>query len=268
MVKKLLCFVAVFLCFGCSSTHVLNEIYPREVRYIPAHELNAEKSWDLKTCTSRVEIARRLMGKGFHEVALRQLKEEVKGQGTNSAEILYLIGICEREMGDKHKAKRSFQAALRYDANYAPAYDGLGVVCFLEGYLWQAEKFFKKAVELDPGRADFQNNLGFLYLHKRNFLLAEKRFRRCLSIDPNFTKAINNLGSCLALLAREEEALAVFQEIMSKSEALNNMGVVFEVADQEAKALEYYQKAVRAEPSLTIAQNNLKRFKKIINRTE
>lgn len=98
-------------------------------------------------------------------------------------------------------ALQEYQIATQKDPNYAPAYNGLGLVYSALGQVPEADSAFTRAIKLDPKNSDTHNNYGsFLCKNGRygesvaQFLEAVKN---PLYSTPNF--AYTNAGICSAL---------------------------------------------------------------------
>lgn len=86
------------------------------------------------------------------------------------------------EQGKYEIALKEFQLAIKYDANYATAYNGLGMVHAKLGELQQADAAFKQAIQLNPKDSAVQNNYG-------NFLCANGKHIESI---PYFLNAVKN----------------------------------------------------------------------------
>lgn len=64
-------------------------------------------------------------------------------------------------------ALEEFNEAVKFDSNYAPAHNGLGMVYSALGEDAKADASFKRSISLDPGNSESRNNYG-TYLCSRN----------------------------------------------------------------------------------------------------
>ena len=88
----------------------------------------------------------------------------------------------------------AYKLAVRLDANYAPAYGGLGDAYFNSGNSEQALAAYKEQVRLAPNDADAQYDLGFFYNAMGRHGEAFAPLVRATSLDPNFAEAFYGLG--------------------------------------------------------------------------
>ena len=245
--------VAVTLLFfiGCATK--------RDIKRKPLPPPLEENLSSREVKPDHLALARQLIEKGYHDVALVQIAEAEKKNGPNP-ESRFLTGVCEREEGRLIEAEAAFQEAIRQDANYAPAYNGLGITLFASGKPDEGLKAFEQAVSLNPGEAAFQNNLGYGYLLESRLPEAEKHFRKSTALMPGYPSALNNLGFCLIRLGRDAEALQALQRMLSPGEAYNNLGAAHERCGRPWKALVYYREALRKSPNLAQARKNVSRL--------
>jgi choline-sulfatase len=81
----------------------------------------------------------------------------------SDCESLNDLGMAYLETGKLADAERVFKWSLAADAEYAPGYNGLGLVSVRKPDLQAARGFFEKAVQLDPNLLEAQLNLGRIY---------------------------------------------------------------------------------------------------------
>jgi Tfp pilus assembly protein PilF len=243
---------AVILC-GCAvqSAQKAPPLRPQETETQP--------DWQPSDEPNHLALARDLIRQGHHTVALRQLELATRGNESDP-ESHYLRGVCQRETGDLAGARKSFQRAIRMDREFAPAYNGLGIVCFTSGQYPEAHKAFSKAATLNPADPDFLNNLGVLEMRTHRAKAALTRFEACLRIAPDFTPAKNNLAECLVRLGRDAAALAFLEHHFPPAVASNNLGAIYEQVGYPSRARGMFLRALEQDPDLTAANRNLNRL--------
>ena len=170
----------------------------------------------------------------------KQLADEVIRRFPNSPDALEIKARFLMLFGETEAAKNCWLAALKLDANYAYALQGLGKVAILNSEFEQAIEYLKKSIPSQPTNADpvhdlsdaymkvgkpdesiaclraFADNnpqsaltfllLGQSYLAKEQFEDAEKAFRTVLQISPGQPRAENGLATALVRLGKREEA--------------------------------------------------------------
>ena len=92
-------------------------------------------------------------------------------------------------------ATKASEKAITINAEYAPAYNNLGMVAMSRNDYAQAEKYFKKATSLKTAGAMEWFNLGSLYYFQRNMRDSKFALERSLNISPNLIEARYNLAA-------------------------------------------------------------------------
>ena len=118
-------------------------------------------------------------------------------------------------------AIRSYEEALKLDANYAPAYAGIaeaysGLIAlgFLkpEEALAKAKAAVEKALAIDDGLAEAHKALGAIrLLIEWDLAGGERELKRALSINPNLSGAQTLMGYYLQMMGRLPESLVMIR---------------------------------------------------------
>ena len=108
-------------------------------------------------------------------------------------------GLVEEadKMADEKKwpeAIDAYKLAIRLDANYAPAYGGLGDAYFNSGNSEQALAAYKEQARLAPNDANAQFDLGYFYNAMGRHGEAFAPLVKATSLDPNFAEAFYGIG--------------------------------------------------------------------------
>jgi len=101
------------------------------------------------------------------------------------------------KMADEKKwpeAIDAYKLAIRLDANYAPAYGGLGDAYFNSGNSEQALVAYKEQVRLAPNDPMAQYDLGYFYNAMGRHGEAFAPLVKATSLDPNFAEAYYGVG--------------------------------------------------------------------------
>jgi tetratricopeptide (TPR) repeat protein len=88
----------------------------------------------------------------------------------------------------------AYKLAIRLDANYAPAYGGLGDAYFNSGNSDQALVAYKEQVRLAPNDAQAQFDLGYFYNAMGRHGEAFAPLQRATALDPSFAEAFYGIG--------------------------------------------------------------------------
>jgi len=238
----------LFLMFssGCAGIqkkpdNVLTGSYKKKIE--PENSFKSAK--DLKP--DYLKLSKELIKQGYYDVALAQL-EKIKKNKKNEAQIYFLMGKCNKGNKEYLKAEKNFQKAIDINPDYAPAYNGLGLICDMTGKRENAWKFYKKAIRLNPAMADFYNNLGFSEIMGKRFQEAELHLLKSIALNPDFIKAKNNLALAYIMTDEDEKAFTVLKNIYPLNIACYNMGALYIKKGDGKKADEMYKKAVELHP--------------------
>jgi len=107
-----------------------------------------------------------------------------------------LVDEAEKMAEEKKwsEAIDAYKIAIRLDANYAPAYGGLGDAYFNSGNSEQALVAYKEQVRLAPNDAQAQFDLGYFYNAMGRHGEAFNPLVKATSLDPNFAEAFYGIG--------------------------------------------------------------------------
>jgi len=108
------------------------------------------------------------------------------------------IGWQYVEDGDLVTAEKRFKVALQYDADYAPAYFGLGYISSKREDLRQAIVHYRKALDLDPTIVNAWANLGTSLAISGQSDEARTAFVAALDLDPGNQYANCGMAQMLA----------------------------------------------------------------------
>ncbi|MDG1803010.1 MAG: tetratricopeptide repeat protein, partial [Paracoccaceae bacterium] len=93
-------------------------------------------------------VGHRLMDAGEHELALAAYSRAAVQQGFN-VDTLSALGSANLRLGRLNQAERLLRRAVKEDANYAPAWNNLGVLLMEQGKTTEARQIFRRAFATD-----------------------------------------------------------------------------------------------------------------------
>ncbi|MEQ8936902.1 MAG: tetratricopeptide repeat protein [Amphiplicatus sp.] len=105
-------------------------------------------------------------------------------------------------------------------------------------------------------------NRGIVFNRAGRYVDAFADFDAALDEDPELSEAWLNRGNSMLLTGRADDALenydsALAYGISKESVAWYNIGLAYEAKNNKAKAREAYEKALKASPAFTLAQQKL-----------
>jgi tetratricopeptide (TPR) repeat protein len=108
----------------------------------------------------------------------------------------------------------TYKIAIRLDANYAPAYGGLGDAYFNSGKWEEGLAAYKEQARLEPNSARSQYDLGYAYNAMGRHGEAFAPLVRATSLDPNYAEAYYGIGYAYLRGADFEKSLPFFKSAM------------------------------------------------------
>src|SRR5258708_4287412 len=107
-----------------------------------------------------------------------------------------LVEEADKMADDKKwpEAIDAYKLAIRLDANYAPAYGGLGDAYLNSGNSEQALAAYKDQVRLAPNDAAAQYDLGYFYNAMGRYGESFAPLVKATNLDPNFAEAYYGIG--------------------------------------------------------------------------
>ena len=103
-------------------------------------------------------------------------------------------GVAALQHGDKEKAKRFFQQALKSDPRNVDAHTYLGMVAADANELKEAERHFAAAASLAPSEPSTRNNYGAILMRLGRRSEARMQFEASLKLNADQPSALTNLA--------------------------------------------------------------------------
>src|SRR6266404_5532459 len=124
-----------------------------------------------------------------------------------------LVDEADKMADDKKwpEAIDAYKLAIRLDANYAPAFGGLGDAYFNSGNSEQALAAYKEQVRLAPNHADAQYDLGYFFNAMGRHGEAFAPLVKATSLDPNFAEAFYGIGYAYSRGADFDKSIPFFR---------------------------------------------------------
>lgn len=162
-------------------------------------------------------------------------------------------GIQAFVNGKKVDAKRYFEAALKIDPGYAPAWVGLAAVAQSQGSLAQTEKHLQQAERVGPKAPEVHLAWGRFHLSKNDPVKAEASFRAAQELAPGQIPPLLELGDLyLRRPGRAADALSAYRQAVQLDErnamAQYGRGVAAAATGQREEALAALQRTAELSP--------------------
>jgi tetratricopeptide (TPR) repeat protein len=167
-----------------------------------------------------------------------------------------LVDEADKMADDKKwpEAIDAYKLAIRLDANYAPAYGGLGDAYFNSGNSEQALVAYKEQVRLAPNDALAQFDLGYFYNAMGRHGEAFGPLVKATSLDPNFAEAYYGIGYAYLRGADFEKSLSFLKSAIrlkpDYGEAYYGLGQAYARLGKSDLANEQLKKLNTIDPKL------------------
>jgi tetratricopeptide (TPR) repeat protein len=208
---------------------------------------------------------------------------EAKGTRVDSSQYLLPLSSLMCKLADRHgvvlwapvfnlanalydahhftESAELFERAIRFNPNYAGAYNNRGSTYGNLMNYDAALADFTRALELAPNHAGAYSNRGNAYHNLKDYDAALADFTRALELDPNLAQAYNNCGNTYHNLKNYDAALADYTRALeldpNYAEAYYNRGVTYggDLKDYPAALIEF-TRALELNPNHARAYNN------------
>ena len=120
-----------------------------------------------------------------------------------------------------------------------------------------------KSLKADPNYAEAHMLAGMIYMGREIHVKAIRHFKKAIEIKPNYYKAANNLGAAYLHLGRWDDAIKVYDALVTNimyvtpGHGHNNLGWAWYKRGNLDKAARHFRMAINLAPGLCVAQNNL-----------
>jgi tetratricopeptide (TPR) repeat protein/cellulose biosynthesis protein BcsQ len=149
-------------------------------------------------------------------------------------------------------AIEKFEAAIRVDPSYAPAYFGLGRAFFAKGVLDKSLDNFNKGITLDGNNAGAYIGRGDVYSQKGDFTKALADYDSASKIEPELPEAFTKRGKALAALGKPDNAVKDYNQAIKLSsnnpDAFLWRGEARSLSGDYAGALTDFDQSIKLKP--------------------
>lgn len=179
------------------------------------------------------------------------------------------LGNTWQGLGKFEEAISAYQKLLEINPHVAAAYCNLGAIWQLQNQDEQAIAAYQKAIEIKPDFTLAHLNLGKLYTNQRHFFLAQTCLQTALDLEPNLAETHYQLGNILQQMGELSKAIACFQNALKLQpnfiDALHNLGCLLLLQPELTQAQRCFQQILIFEPDHIKAHINLGQVLKLQN---
>jgi len=191
-----------------------------------------------------------------------QLLTEARRRFPGAPEIVYYLGIAQREAKQSQQAVATFEEALHEaqldqddDVVNAKFYFNYGAAAEQAGLYDKAADLLRKSIALDPANSAVTcNYLGYMWAdHNMNLDEAETMIRRALESEPNNASYLDSLGWVEFRKGKFDQALTDLLRAAKTAErddpvVFEHIGDTYLKLNRMPEALEAWQKALTLDP--------------------
>ena len=186
---------------------------------------------------------------------------EARNRFPDAPEVIYYLGLAQREAKHPEQAVATFEEALRQaeiqgtELVNARFYFDYGATAEQAGLYDKAADLFKKSIALDPSNAgEAYNYLGYMWAEQNTHLEeAEDMIKHALAADPDNGAYLDSLGWVKFRESKFDEALAALQKAAQNLKrddpvVFEHLGDTYAKLNRGAQALEVWQRALALNP--------------------
>jgi tetratricopeptide (TPR) repeat protein len=123
------------------------------------------------------------------------------------------LGVIYEHAGEPEKAIAEYEAALRFNEDYAGAQNNLGsILSRTPGRMNEAVAHLQEALRIQPDFANAHNNLGIVWYRSGRLKEAIAEYQETLRYKPDFADAHNNLANAWRKIDRMDDAIMEYRE--------------------------------------------------------
>ena len=207
-----------------------------------------------------------------------KLLTEARRRFSGAPEIVYYLGIAQREAKQSQQAVATFEEALHEaqmdqddDVINAKFYFNYGAAAEQAGLYEKAADLLRKSIALDPeNSAEAYNYIGYMWAdHDMNLDEAEAMIKRALQKEPNNASYLDSLGWVEFRQGKFDQALSDLLRAAKTVEhddpvVFEHIGDTYLKLNRTAEALEAWQKALVLDPKNKTLANKIEGTKRTI----
>jgi tetratricopeptide (TPR) repeat protein len=207
----------------------------------------------------RVIMAQSLARQRKFEDAATQL--EAIPESERDAEAWYALGRVNLLRGNPPGARPCFEKAQVLDPTRYEVLRALLDLDVKDGRLAESAQRVAAALRARPDDPRLVQLQGETALYNGDNATAEASFQRAIELDPNDLSAYEKLARYLMVTGRPDEVVRTYEAALKKNPDTGSLhlmvGSLYELQGKVPEAMQRYEDAVRLDPTLAVAKNNL-----------
>jgi len=151
-----------------------------------------------------------------------------------TARTLYAMAQILAAQGKDADGEFVLRRCVQEHPRFTPAYNSLAELQMRQGRIHEAVATLSTALKVRPRDPVLLNNLGMCLLLRKEYEGALQQFTDAAGVVPENEKYRANMAATLGLLGRQEESLALLQQVLPRDKAEHNVQVLRKAHDQAA----------------------------------
>jgi Flp pilus assembly protein TadD len=163
---------------------------------------------------------------------------EVPRDRPPTAKTLYSMAQILAVQGKDAQCEFALRRCVQDYPQFTPAYNSLAELQMRQGRIHEAVETLSAALKIRARDPVLLNNLGMCLLLRKEYEPALARFTDAAGLVPENGKYRANMATALGLLGRQEESLALLEQVLPRDKARHNADVLREAYDNQARRTE------------------------------
>jgi Flp pilus assembly protein TadD len=143
-----------------------------------------------------------------------------------SIRTLYVMADIMVKQGREDQAEAVLTRLINEHPGFTPAYNSLAELKMRHRRTDEAVKILEKGLAVDSKDPVLLNNLGMCWMIKQKYEKALKYFTEAAGVNPESTRYRANMAVALGFMGRDNEALALYRQILSEKQAAHNLEII------------------------------------------
>ena len=174
---------------------------------------------------------------------------------------LYVAVARLYEQADRlDEAEKNYRAALQQKPNDLVVMLDYARLLERMNRVDEAISMYQRAAKAHPREAAVPNNLGLCYARQGRLEEAVASLNRAIALQPKNVLYRNNIATVLVEMGRMQEAYSHLRAVHSEAASYYNLGYLLNKKGRKQDAISHFAAALRADPTLTQAQQWLQRL--------
>ena len=153
-----------------------------------------------------------------------------------TAKTLYSMAKIFIHQGRFNDAELLLQKVINQNPKFLPAYHDLAEIKIRNRRTNEAVEVLLHALKENSSDPKTLNNLGMCWMIRRDYEKALQMFTEAAGLEPENTRYRANMAATLGLMGRDEEALALYRQILPDKQANKNLTIIRQARSTVSKS--------------------------------